>query len=103
MLFTYPHKLSNKGLQVEDNLSAIPNPMFIKRTPLHYIRLQRIIDKWNQLECQRLEDCGRWNAMCEEIIEFRSDLENLGRCVLGVYVCGDGTDECFPIGGWDGC
>jgi hypothetical protein len=77
--------------------------MFIKRTPLHYIRLQRIIHEGNQLECQRLEDCSRWNAMCEKIVEFGANFEDLGGCMLGVDVCGDGTDESFPVGRWNGC
>lgn len=103
MLLTYPHKFSNKSLQVEDDFSAIPNPMLIERTPLHYICLQRVIHKRNQLECQRLENCGRRNAMCEEVVEFSADFEDLGGCVLGVDICGDGADEGFPVGRWDGC
>jgi len=41
--------------------------------------------------------------MCEEVVEFSADFEDLGGCVLGVDICGDGADEGFPVGRWDGC
>lgn len=64
---------------MEDNLRSHTNPMLIERTPLNDIRLQRIIDHRYQLEGKRLEDCGWRNAVCEEIVKFGADFEDLGR------------------------
>lgn len=45
---------TKNSVQVIDTYTAQPNPVFIKGRPFDYIRLQSIIDFWNQLKGQSL-------------------------------------------------
>lgn len=101
MLLHNPHKLSNKRLQMENDLRTHPNPMLIERRPLNDIRLKSIIDQRNKLEGQSLQNsCWRY-AMREQVVEFRPDLQNsLWGVLFHDFVC-DLADESFPVWGWD--
>ena len=74
---------------MEDDLRAHADPMLVEGTPLDNIRLQRVIDEGNQLECQGFEDGGGRNAVREQIVELCADFEDLRGRVLGHNLAGD--------------
>lgn len=63
-----PHELSHERLQVENNLGSGLNAMLVKRRPLYHFTLQVVVDEWQQLECERLEDRCGWDTVCQQII-----------------------------------
>ena len=103
MLFHNSHELRNKSLQMEDNLGAHPDPVFVERRPLNNIRFQGIINMRNELERQGLEN-SRWrNAMREQIVEFGSDLEDSCWGMLFDDLSRNLADQSFPVRRRDGC
>lgn len=76
--------------------------MLVKRAPLDHICLDGIVAQRYEFESQRLEDRGGRYTMCEEIVEFRADLENPGWRVFVLDFFGDLRDERFPVRRWDG-
>jgi len=45
-----PHKLGHERLEVENHLCSLPDPVFVKRSPLDHLCLQRLVDLRHELE-----------------------------------------------------
>lgn len=97
MHFRDAHELGDKRLEMEYDLCAHLDPMLIERRPLYDIWFQRIIDQWYQLECEGLDDRRGRNAVCEEVVELSTDLQNSGRSVFVIDRFRDFRDEHFPV------
>lgn len=88
---------------MEYDLGAHANAMLVECRPFDNICLQYIIDHGNQFKCQGLEDgCGRY-AMCEEVVEFCSNLENACWRMLFHDLSSNLVNQGFPIWRWDWC
>jgi len=89
---------------MKDHLRTQPNPMFVESRPFYDLGLQLIVDFRDQFESERPQNCGRRDAVSQQIVEFGTHLQDALRRVFGEYVGGDHGDEGLPVRrGYGGC
>ena len=71
--------------------------MLVESRPLDNLRFEGIVNPRNKLKSERLQDGGSWDAVTEQIVQLRADLQYPCGSMLCDDLISNLRDQCFPI------